>query len=77
MPNRSAGIPANPFQLTYPTYLVLRTILNNNEISDDEAKAMVRTIIEATFTPDTDLSNVDFDKLFYELRIAFMDETDE
>lgn len=77
MANRSAGIPANPFQLTYPTYLVLLNILNNNEISDDEAKAMVRTLIEATFTPGTDLSNVDFDKLFHELRIAFMDETDE
>jgi hypothetical protein len=77
MANRSAGIPANLSRLTYPTYLVLLNILNNNEISDDEAKAMVRTIIEATFPPDVDSSKVNFDKLFYDLRIAFRDETDE
>ena len=77
MPDRTAGIPANLSRLTYPTYLVLLNILNNNEISDYEAKAMVRTIIEATFPPQVDPSKVDFDKLFYDLRIAFMDETDE
>jgi hypothetical protein len=77
MANQSAGVPTNLSRLTYPTYLVLLNILNNNEISDDEAKAMVRTIIEATFPPQVDPSKVDFDKLFYDLRIAFRDETDE
>ena len=77
MPDRTAGIPANLSRLTYPTYLVLLNILNNNEISDDEAKGMVRTIIEATFPPEVDSRKVNFDRLFYELRIAFRDETDE